>query len=135
MAESWSFSVPSVSADRMKAMAVLLRDANPIHLDPAAAAARGLGDRVVNQGAGNVGYVLNALLAAGPGATVERLRIRFSANVLAEDAVTASALAECEQQAGGRRRVDCAVALEVEGGERAIEGTATISLPAVRKHQ
>lgn len=127
--ERWTFAVDSVSADRMKAMALLLRDANPIHLDPAAAAARGLGDRVVNQGAGNLGYVLNALLAAGPGATVERLAVRFTGNVLAQDAVTASAAVEGEEPIeGGARRVRCTVALDVEGGARAIEGSATVRL-------
>ena len=128
--ERWTFAVDAVSADRMKAMALLLRDANPIHLDPAAAAARGLGDRVVNQGAGNLGYVLNALLAAGPEATVERLAVRFTGNVLAQDAVTASAAVEAEEPAeDGGRRLRCAVALDVEGGGRALQGSAELRLP------
>jgi acyl dehydratase len=48
----------SVDSERMREFAVLLADPNPIHLEPEAVRARGLGDRVVNQGPANFGYVL-----------------------------------------------------------------------------
>ncbi|MEI9988315.1 MAG: hypothetical protein WDN69_37590 [Aliidongia sp.] len=60
------FVVPSVSAAAMKEWAVFLRDPNPIHLDPEVVKAKGLGDKVINQGPANVAYVMNMLMAAFP---------------------------------------------------------------------
>ena len=51
----------TVEAAPMKPMALLLRDPNPIHLDPAAVARIGLGDRVINQGPLNAAYIWEML--------------------------------------------------------------------------
>ena len=112
--------VESVSADAMHVVAAILDDPNPIHLDPEAARAAGLGDRPVNQGPVNFGYVLSMLMESG--ATVRDLDIRLLANVFAGDRVIA---------AGRVESVDgdlatCSVWLDVEGGTRAIEGTAIL---------
>src|SRR5207244_6377384 len=81
-----------VTPERMKVFAAIARDPNPIHFDAAEAARRGLGDRLINQGPLNLGYVVNMLAAwAGP-ASLRDLAIRFTANVLAEDAVVAGGL-------------------------------------------
>jgi acyl dehydratase len=125
-----TFRVPSVSAEAMRTMAVLHGDPNPIHLDPAAAKAYGLGDRVVNPGGANLGYVFNALATIDPAARVERVSLRFLANVFAEDDVVATAELEGEETQDGRRTLTCAVALDVQGGARALEGTAIVSVPA-----
>ena len=50
----------------MKTFAVALADPNPIHLDPEAVKAAGLGDRVINQGPAGLGYLLNMLHEAVP---------------------------------------------------------------------
>ena len=60
------FTIESVSADAMKNWAVFLADPNPIHLDVEVVKAKGLGDRVINQGPINVAYMMNMLLAAFP---------------------------------------------------------------------
>ena len=61
------FRVESVDPWRMKVFAALARDPNPIHWDRREVAARGLGDRLINQGPTNLGYVCNMLVAwAGP---------------------------------------------------------------------
>jgi len=112
----------TVGQDAMDVFADILDDPNPIHLDPAAAAAAGLGDRTINQGPANFGYVLNMLLAAFPGALIRDLDVRLLANVCAGDRVTAGG--EVTSREPGR--VGCAVWLDVEGGARAIEGTATV---------
>ena len=57
------FVVDGVSAEKMKLMAALLHDPNPIHLDPEAVRGLGMGDRVVNQGPANQAYLVNMLLA------------------------------------------------------------------------
>src|SRR3954464_15575914 len=101
----------TVGQDAMDVFADILDDPNPIHLDPAAAAAAGLGDRTINQGPANLGYVLNMLLAAFPGALVRDLDVRLLANVCAGDRVTASGEVQSEE-AG---RVRCVVWLDIEG--------------------
>jgi 3-hydroxybutyryl-CoA dehydratase len=106
-----------VSADAMRDLADLLADPNPIHLDPAAA--RG---RVINQGPANCGYVIAMLREAFPDAEVRRLRFRFLAPVRAGDRVTAGG--EIAEQDGPDVR--CRVWLDIDGGPRAVEGSATL---------
>jgi len=122
--------VEHVDADAMKVLAVLLADPNPIHLDAEAARAAGLGDRPVNQGPANFGYVLTMLQRTAPGAAIRDFRVRLLANVFAGDRVVADGRVESVEEAGGERRLSCAVWLDVDGGSRALEGTATLVVPA-----
>jgi acyl dehydratase len=124
-----TFTIPSVSAEAMRTMAVMHRDGNPIHLYPEFAAAYGLGDRVVNPGSGNVGYALNALAQLGPDVRVERVQLKFMANVFAEDEAVATVSLAGEEADGDRRRLTCDVALDVTGGGRAMESTAIVTVP------
>jgi acyl dehydratase len=117
--------IESVSAPAMHEIALVLDDPTPIHLSGEAAAAAGLGDRPVNQGPVNMGYVLDMLRTALPGATVKDLRVRLLANVFAGDRVVAAG----EVQSTDGNLVTCAVWLDVAGAGRAIEGTATLELP------
>jgi 3-hydroxybutyryl-CoA dehydratase len=118
------WTVESVSPEHMKELAVLLADPNPIHLDPEAVKAVGLGDRVINQGPANCGYVMNMLREAFPDAEIERFEVRFLANVLGGDRVIAAG----EVESVAERRVGCRVWLDVDGGARALEGAATLLL-------
>ncbi len=60
--------MPSVRPERMRTMAAILRDPNPVHWDASVVAAMGLGERVINQGPLGLGYMVNLLHAwAGPG--------------------------------------------------------------------
>jgi len=123
--------VESVSAAAMRDIARVLDDPNPIHLDGDAARALGLGDRPVNQGPLNFGYVLEMLRGALPGAVVRELKVRLLANVLAGDRVVAAGRIESvAEEADGHLRLTCAVWLDVDGGERAVEGTAALTLSA-----
>lgn len=111
--------VESVSAERMKTLAVVLDDPNPIHLT---------GDRPINQGPANIAWVLDMLREALPGARLVDVQVRLLANVLAGDrAIAAGRVESC---ADGR--ATCAVWLDVDGGARAVEGTATLILPTDR---
>lgn len=78
----------TVRADEMKLLALLLRDPNPIHLDPDAAAAVGLGRACVNQGPANLAYALTHVTARHPGAALTAFDARFRATVVAGDVVT-----------------------------------------------
>jgi len=118
--------VESVDDGRMKTMAMLLRDPNPIHWDPEVLRELGLGERPINQGPINVGYLAElAARTAGGVDRVRRLRVRFVGNVLAGDQVV------CEGSVSSvdRDRMTAELELRAAVGERAVlSGTATIAL-------
>ena len=64
------FRVASVSPDVMREWAKFLADPNPIHLDEAVVRAKGLGERVINQGPCNLAFVISMLQAALPGSAI-----------------------------------------------------------------
>lgn len=124
------WTVEEVSVEKMKTMAALLADSNPIHWDVAAVRALGMGDRVVNQGPNNMAYLMNMLAAwSGDMGRVRGLTVRFLANVFAGDRLVAGGrvVAVDEDGAGGRTAV-CDVWLDVQDGQRAISGTARVLL-------
>lgn len=117
------FVVESVSPEGMRTIAALLQDPTPIHFAPEIVAELGMGDRVINQGPANLGYVLNALLEAAPDKRVEHLKVSFLANVLSEDRVVAGGtVTEVDGDT-----VRCDVQLDVDGGTRALQGTARLA--------
>jgi 3-hydroxybutyryl-CoA dehydratase len=118
--------IASVSAADMREWAQVLRDPNPIHLDPSAVAARGLGDRVINQGPANLAYVFTMIQAALPGARVRSFDIRYIDTVFAGDAVEAGARIVSVDAWG--TPVTCEVWLNVEGRGAALQGTAVLEL-------
>lgn len=117
------FVIESVSAEAMRTLAALLRDPTPIHFAPEVVAELGMGDRVINQGPANLGYVLNALLNAAPEGRVERVEVRFLRNVLAEDRAVAGG--RVTAGAGDDGRATCDVWLDAGDG-RALEGCAVL---------
>jgi len=121
--------IDSVSAEAMKAMAVVLSDPNPIHLDPGVVRRLGLGDRVINQGPSGCGYMMNMLLRQFPGARLRTFQVRFLANVFGGDSVVAAGQVREVEEQDGRLSIGCDIWLDVDGGHRAIQGTATVTLP------
>lgn len=122
--------IDAVEADKIRIMALVLRDPNPIHYDLDAVRAAGLGDREVNQGGVTMGYVVDMLMAwAGARAAVRRVDCRFSANVVAGDAVDVGGTVTAVREVDGERLVDCEVWADC-AGTRAIGGTATVAFPA-----
>ncbi|GGO20512.1 hypothetical protein GCM10010116_41200 [Microbispora rosea subsp. aerata] len=128
--------VPSVSAEKMKTMAALLADPNPIHFDVAAVRALGMGDRPVNQGPLNMGYVMNMLAAwSGGHDRLRRFRVRFLRNVFAGDELCAGGVVTAVRTENGVRLADCDVVLTGAGGEPVLKGTATVALEPVTKEK
>ncbi|MEE8601446.1 MaoC family dehydratase [Euzebya tangerina] len=129
------FVVASVSAEKMKTMAAIIRDPNPIHFDVEVTRALGLGDRVVNQGPSNMAYIVNALIAwAGSAAAVRNLRCRFNGNVFAGDRVEASGTVTAVEPGldeAGRQvtMISCDVWLDRDG-DLVVTGTARVVVPA-----
>ena len=116
------FVIEAVSPEAMKAWAVFLADPNPIHLDVEVVKAKGLGDRVINQGPINVAYMMNMLMAAFPDGRIERMDSRFVDNVYADDKAVASGTVTAVEG----DRVECAVQLDVEGRGTVNSATATV---------
>ena len=121
-----------VQAEPMKVMALLLRDSNPIHFDPASLARLGQEPRVINQGPISVGYVITMLAGwAGHERCITGLHCRFLGNVRAGDRVSVGGeVRSSERSESGATNVTCDVWAAIEGGERVLQGTATLSLPA-----
>ncbi len=118
------WEIPVVRADRMRTMAAILRDPNPIHWDRSVGAARGFGDHTVNQGPLNLSYVINMLTAwAGP-TCIRRLRIRFPLAVLDGDRLVAGGVVTAVRG----RVAECDVWVDRDDGDRVLEGTATVAL-------
>lgn len=113
------------SPEAMKLWARILRDPNPIHLDPEAVRAKGLGDRVINQGPANMAYIINLLLQSFPDAAIERLDIQFLDNVFGDEAVIASGEIERVESAADGEHIQCQLALSA-GDRTALRGTATM---------
>jgi acyl dehydratase len=119
--------IESVSSEAMKTVAALLHDPNPIHFDVAAVRALGLGDRPVNQGPSNMAYVVSMLSrSAGGPERIRRLRVRFLGNVLAGDRLVAGGTVVAVGEQDGERVAEVDVWLERGGGDRVLEGSATV---------
>ena len=84
-----NYDVGIVDAEKMKTMAVLIQDPNPIHWDVESVRKLGLGDKPINQGPNNTAYVVNALVSwVGGIEKFRNLKIRFLGNVYAGDRLT-----------------------------------------------
>ena len=118
-----------IEQQALSAMADLLDDHNPIHLEPEAARAAGLGDRTVNQGPANFGYVADLLRERAPGARLAALNVRLMGNVFCGDVVVAGGEVRDVTAAGDTSVAHCSVWLDVADGARVLEGSATLELP------
>ena len=120
--------MPAVSAERMRTMAALLRDPNPLHWDRDAVAAlpMGLGRRTINQGPLGLGYMVNMLHAwAGPGC-IRRMVTRFPQAVLDGEQVVARGTVTAVREEHGERLADCALTLEHAARGVLLEAEATV---------
>jgi acyl dehydratase len=119
--------IEEVSVEAMKTVAALLHDPNPIHFDVETVKALGMGDRPVNQGPNNMGYLVAMLArAAGRREGVRRLRVRFLGNVFGGDRLVARGLVTSVEERDGERLAEVDVWLERGEDDRVLEGTATI---------
>lgn len=120
----------SVSAERMRTMAAILRDPNPIHWDREAvdSLSLGLGKRTINQGPLGLSYIVNMLHAwAGPD-SLRRLVMRFPQVVLDGERVIARGEITALREENAEQLADCKVWLEHDERGVLLEGTATVSL-------
>jgi acyl dehydratase len=118
--------IESVDPARMKTMAAILGDPNPIHYDVEVVQALGLGDRPVNQGPLNMAYMLELVSrAAGGPQAIRRFRARFLGNVLAGDRVVCTGTVTAVDEEAGTAELELQAAVD---DRPVLGGTATISL-------
>ncbi|HUE10255.1 MAG TPA: MaoC family dehydratase [Steroidobacteraceae bacterium] len=123
------FRIASVSPEGMKAWARFLHDPNPIHLDPAMVKAKGLGDRVINQGPANLAYLINMLQTAIPNGFIESLEVRYVDNVFGGEAVEAGGTVKDISAHAVTRRISCDVWLRADARGAVLTGTASVLIP------
>ena len=78
-----------VREDDIRIWCQLMRDNNPVHLDPAAAASLGFGARVVNPGPANLALLFNMLLDGLPGHEIAEVDAMFHDNAQTGDLLVA----------------------------------------------
>jgi acyl dehydratase len=117
--------IESVDGEKMKLMAAILRDPNPIHFDAEHVTALGLGDRQVNQGPSNLSYLLNMVTRwSGGVATLTSVSVRLLGNVFAGDRV------ECRGRIAAIDSATGLITLEVTArvGDRSVlHGSVVVS--------
>jgi acyl dehydratase len=116
--------VDPVPASSMKTMAALLNDPVPIHWDAALVKELGLGDRPINQGPINAGYLVElASKAAGGPDGIRAISVRFHDNVFAGDRVECEATVRAADPAGGTVELELSA---TASGRVVMSGKATI---------
>lgn len=117
-----------VLPERMRTMAAILRDPNPVHWDPSVVEQIGFGHHTINQGPLGLSYMVNMLHDwAGP-ASLRRLFMRFPLVILDGDRITARGRVTNRRTVGGEQLADCDIWLEREGSEPPLLGKATVAL-------
>jgi len=123
--------ISSVDAEKMKTMAVILRDPNPIHWDVDLVRELGMGDRVVNQGPNNMAYLVE-LLARNFGGEdlIVNLKVRFLANVFSGDRLIAGGVVNDVRAAGPAQLAEVELWLRRDGNanDLVMSGTAHVRL-------
>jgi acyl dehydratase len=116
--------MPEVLPARMRTVAAILRDPNPVHWDVEATKSRGLGGRVINQGPLNVGYLANMLMAWQGPECIRKMRVQFADRVLDGEHITANGkVVEIDGDLA-----TCDIWLERPDGSRPVVGSAVVSL-------
>jgi acyl dehydratase len=120
----------SVSAERMRTMAAILRDPNPLHWDRDAVdkLSLGFGKRTINQGPLGLSYLVNMLHEWMGPECIKRLYITFPQVVLDEDRVIARGTITALREEHGEQLADCDIWLEQSERGVLLEGRATIQL-------
>lgn len=121
-----SWTMESVTRERMRTMAAILRDPNPVHWDDELVAALPLnfGKRTINQGPLGLSYMINMLHDWAGVGCIKRIFMTFPHAVLSEDRVTACGVVTGVSDEGV---VECDIWLDREG-MKPLEGNASIQI-------
>jgi 3-hydroxybutyryl-CoA dehydratase len=122
------WTLAEVDAEKMKVLALLLADPNPLHFDPAVAPRLGVAQRPVNQGPSNMAMLANMLRAAFPDGRISRLRVQLRGSVMAGQGVRARGRVVARERIGDVEQVRCEITLEIDGGAVVLAGDADVVL-------
>jgi acyl dehydratase len=125
------YTIEQVDAEKMKTMALLLRDPNPIHWDVDMVRTLGMGDRPVNQGPNNMAYLISMLAEyAGGFERVTELAVRFQSNVFAGDRLVAGGTVTDVATDGSRVSCEIWLRRDNDPDDVVMSGTASVLLDA-----
>ena len=119
----------SVRRERMRTMAAILRDPNPVHWDPRVVEKLGYGDHTINQGPLGLSYMVNMLHAWTGPESIRRIVMRFPLVVLDGDRIVAQGRVTAVREHNGEPVADCDIWLHRAGSDHPLEGTATVAIP------
>jgi len=120
------FVVEAVDAEKMKAMAAILQDPNPIHYDADVVRSLGYGERPINQGPINLAWFMScAIRFAGSRERLLRTQVRFLGNVFAGERFVAEGTVSAVDRAAGTAElaIECS-----SDGRPVLAGTATVAI-------
>lgn len=121
--------MPSVSPERMRTMAAILRDPNPVHWDPRVSEKLGFGHHTINQGPLGLSYMVNMLHDWAGTQCLRRLWMEFPMAILDGDHITAKGKVTKVLEQAGEKLAECDVWLERPGTDAPLKGHATVLLP------
>ena len=119
----------SVSAARMRTMAAILRDPNPVHWDARVVERIGFGRHTINQGPLGLSYMINMLHAWTGPRSIRRIFMRFPLVVLDGDRIVARGRVTAIREDNRERLADCDIWLHRDGSEPPLAGSATVVVP------
>jgi acyl dehydratase len=119
------FVVEAVDAQRMKTMAALLDDPNPIHYDAELVRRLGYGDEPINQGTITMAFMMNVALGAVGPRGLKSFTCRFLGNVFAGERVQCRGTVKAVDPEAGTAEVELTAMV---GDRQVLGGVATISL-------
>ena len=118
-----------VSLEKMKTMAAILRDPNPVHWDRSSVKAMGMGERTINQGPTGFSYMINMLYAwVGPD-SLRRLKMTFPKAIFNDERIVAKGEVTAIRPMDSETLADCKIWLERGENDHPLIGTATVKLP------
>lgn len=119
--------VESVDPQRMKTMAALLDDPNPIHYDVDVVRRLGYGDAPINQGPIHMAFLQNVALGATRPGGLRRFSCRFLGNVFAGERVECRGSVTAVDDEAGTVELQL---VATAGGRQVLSGVAIVEQPA-----
>jgi len=120
------FVVEAVDGEKMKLMAAILQDPNPIHFDVEVVRALQYGDRPINQGPINMAWFMTcALRFAGGRERLLRTQMRFLGNVFAGERFVAEGTVSAIDETAGTAELEITCSAD---GRPVLAGTATVAI-------
>jgi acyl dehydratase len=123
------WTLAEVDAEKMKILALLLADPNPLHFDPSVASRLGIAEGPVSQGPSTMAMLANLVRSAFPHGRLTRLHVQFRDSVVAGQQVRAHGRVVASELVPEGKRVRCEMALDA-AGRVALQGDAEVVVPA-----